>query len=147
MLPERGPTPIAIVNLATKRLEQTLITHDALNGIVFTADGHYLVAYGLPPMQVWDAQRQFVQAGTIVDPKRNTGTIVALQDDWIAGMSDSLHIWRVGTQQKASQDQAMRPYSWRTAYHASSHTLAVASNNTITLYRLQGQAVKFAPKR
>lgn len=146
MPPERGPTPIAIVNLATKRLEQTLITHDALNGIVFTADGHYLVAYGLPPMQVWDAQRQFEQVGTIVDPKRNSGTIVALHGDWIAGMSDSLHIWRVGTQQKALQDQAMRPYSWRTAYHAPSQTLAVASNNTLTLYRLQAQAVKFAPQ-
>jgi hypothetical protein len=73
--------------------------------------------------------------------------MVALQDDWIAGMSDSLHIWRVGTQQKANQDQALARFSWRTAYHASSQTLAVARGNTLTLYRLQKQAVTFAPQR
>lgn len=144
---ERGPMPIAIVDLATKRLERTLITQDALNGIVFTADGRYLVAYGLPPMQVWDAQRQFAQVETIVEPRKKTGAMVALQDDWIAGMSDSLHIWRVGTQQKAMQDQALPRFSWRTAYHAPSQTLAVARGSTLTLYRLQAQAVTFAPAR
>jgi hypothetical protein len=144
---ERGPTPIAIVDLTAKRLERTLITHDALNGIVFTADGRFLVAYGLPPMQVWDAQREFAVAGSITEPNQKTGTMLALQDDWIAGMSDALHIWRVGTQQKASQDQALPRFSWRTAYHAPSQTLAVARGNTLTLYRLQAQAVKFARQR
>ncbi len=147
MPPERGPTPIAIVDVATKQLVRTLITRDALNGIVFTADGRYLVAHGLPPMQVWDAQRQFAPLSDIREPQKNTDTMVALQDDWIAGMSDSLHIWRVGTQQKANQDQALARFSWRTAYHASSQTLAVARGNTLTLYRLQKQAVTFAPQR
>ena len=147
MPPERGPTPIAIVDLAAKRLERTLITRDALNGVVFTADGHYLVAYGLPPMQVWDAAKEFKQVGTISEPDQKTGTMVALQDDWIAGMSDSLHIWRAGTQQKAKQDQALARFSWRTAFHAPSQTLAVARGNTLTLYRLQAQAVTFAPQR
>lgn len=143
--PETGPTPIAMVDLKAKRLEQTLISSDAINGIVFTANGRYLVAYGLPPMQVWDAQHQFALTGTIHAPDQKTGTVVALQDDWIAGMSNSLHIWQVGTQQKAKQDQALLPYSWRTAYHAPSQTLAVASGHTLTLYRLQARSVKFAP--
>ena len=147
MPPERGPTPIAIVDLVSKRLERTLITRDALNGIVFTADGRYLVAHGLPPMQVWDAQRQFALLPDIPEPQKNTGTMVALQDDWIAGMSDSLHIWRVGTQQKAKQDQALARFSWRTAFHAPSQTLAVARGNTLTLYRLQAKAVTFAAQR
>lgn len=147
MPPERGPTPIAIVDLVSKRLERTLITRDALNGIVFTADGRYLVAHGLPPMQVWDAQRQFAPLPDIREPQTNTDTMVALQDNWIAGMSDSLHIWRVGTQQKANQDQALARFSWRTAYHAPSQTLAVARANTLTLYRLQAKAVTFAPPR
>lgn len=147
MPPERGPTPIAIVDLVSKRLERTLITRDALNGIVFTADGHFLAAYGLPPMQVWDARKQFMQVGTIGDPDQKTGTMVVLQDDWIAGISDSLHIWRVGTQQKANQDQALARFSWRTAYHGPSQTLAVARGNTLTLYRLQAKAVTFSPQR
>lgn len=138
-----GPTPIAIVNAEEVSLKRVIMSNDGLNGVLFTADGRYLTAFGFPPMQVWDVDKGFVELPPVKVPNDKTGTMVALEDDWIAGMANSMHIWRIGQQQKAHQDQPVARYSWRTAYHAPSRTIAIAHSNTLTLYRLNKDAVSF----
>ncbi len=146
-LPKSGPTPVAIVDVDQKKLLKTLITHDGINGVLFTADGRYLVAHGFPPMQVWDANNGFADVPPVKEPNEKTGTMAAVGGDWVVGMANRMHIWRIGQQQVADQEQPVARYSWRTAYHAGSQTMAIAHGHMLTLYRLNTDAVTFDGKR
>jgi len=95
---QSGPTPIAIVDVDQKKLLKTLITHDGINGVLFSADGHYLVAHGFPPMQVWDANNEFADLPPVKEPNEKTGTMAAVGGDWVVGMANRMHIWRIGQQ-------------------------------------------------
>lgn len=164
-----GATPIVVVDLDRKAIKKVLFSATPLNGVAYSADGSKLVSFGMSPIRVWDANKDFAALGEIENPPQldwvraqrtpidvlhppadaprgNSGDLTAVPDsDVMVGVASDFHFWDTAQRRIVATVRSPRDVS-RLAMHKPSATLATAVINRVHFYRIDAAALQRATK-
>ena len=159
-----GATPIVVVDLERKAVKKVLFSPTPLNGVAYSADGSKLVSFGMSPIRVWDADKDFAALGEIENPpewlwlnqrgmkvdmlhpppnipRGNAGKLVPVAGtDLMFGLSGDLYLWSL-TEARAVVHLPAFPDVMRIAAHQPSDTFAVVDDRLIHIYKLHRSAL------
>ncbi|MDQ0573738.1 hypothetical protein QFZ42_005572 [Variovorax paradoxus] len=164
-----GATPIVVVDLERKAIKKVLFSATPLNGVAYSADGSKLVSFGMSPIRVWDASKDFAALGEIENPPQldwvraqrtpvdllhpppdaprgNSGDLTAIPNsDVMVGVASDFHFWDTTQCRIVATVRSPRDVS-RLAVHKPSATLAAAVVNRVHFYRIDAAALQRATK-
>jgi hypothetical protein len=159
-----GATAIVIADLERNAIKKVLFSATPLNGVAYSADGSKLVSFGMSPIRVWDANRDFAALGEIENPpewlwlnqrgmkvdmlqpppnipRGNAGKLVPVAGtDLMFGLSGDLYLWSL-TERRAIVHLPAFPDVLRIAAHQASDTFAVVDDRLIHIYKLNRSAL------
>lgn len=159
-----GATPIVIADLDSKTIRKVLFSATPLNGVAYNADGGKLVSFGMSPIRVWDANKDFAAMGEIENPpewlwlnqrgmkvdmlnpppdipRGNAGKLVPVAGtDLMFGLSGDLYLWSL-TEARAVAHLPAFPDVLRIAAHQPSNAFAVVDDRLIHIYKLHRSAL------
>ena len=164
-----GATAIVVADIERKAIKKVLFSATPLNGVAYSADGSKLVSFGMSPIRVWDADKDFVALGEIENPPQldwvraqrtpvdvlhppadalrgNSGDLTAVPDsDVMVGVASDFHFWDTAQRRIVATVRSPRDVS-RLAAHKPSATLAAAVVNRVHFYRIDAAALQRAIK-
>ncbi|MDP9931550.1 WD40 repeat domain-containing protein [Variovorax paradoxus] len=164
-----GATAIVIADLERRAIKKVLFSPTPLNGVAYSADGGKLVSFGMSPIRVWDANKDFAALGEIENPPQldwvrtqrtpvdvlhppadaprgNSGDLIAVPDsDVMLGLASDFHFWDTAQRRVVATVRSPRDVS-RLAVHKPSATLAAAAINRVHFYRIDAAALQHATK-
>jgi len=159
-----GATAIVIADLRRKAIKKVLFSPTPLNGVAYSADGSKLVSFGMSPIRVWDANKDFAAIGEIENPpewlwlnqrgmkvdmlhpppnipRGNAGKLVPVAGtDLMFGLSGDLYLWSL-TEARAVAHLPAFPDVLRIAAHQPSDAFAVVDDRLIHFYKLHRSAL------
>jgi len=159
-----GATAIVIADLRRKAIKKVLFSPTPLNGVAYSADGSKLVSFGMSPIRVWDANKDFAAIGEIENPpewlwlnqrgmkvdmlhpppnipRGNAGKLVPVAGtDLMFGLSGDLYLWSL-TEARAVAHLPAFPDVLRIAAHQPSNAFAVVDDRLIHIYKLHRSAL------
>lgn len=165
-----GATPIVVVDLERKAIKKVLFSPTPLNGVAYSADGSKLVSFGMSPIRVWDANKDFAALGEIANPPQldwiraqrapvdvlhppadaprgNSGDLTAIPDSNVmVGIASDFHFWDTEHRRIVATVRSPRDVL-RLAMHRPTATLAAAVVNRVHFYRIDAAALQRATKR
>jgi len=166
---DSGATPIVVVDLERKAIRKVLFSATPLNGVAYSADGGKLVSFGMSPLRVWDANKDFAAMGEIENPPQldwiraqrtqidvlhppanaprgNSGHLTAVpHSNVMVGVASDFHFWDTTQRRIVAMVRSPRDVS-RLAMHKPSATLAAAAVNRIHFYKIDAAALQRAIK-
>jgi hypothetical protein len=164
-----GATPIVIADLEHKAIKKVLFSATPLNGVAYSADGSKLVSFGMSPIRVWDANKDFAELGEIENPPQldwvskqhtpvdvlhppadaprgNSGDLTAVPgSNVMVGLASDFHFWDTARRRIVATVRSPRDV-FRLAVHKPSATLAATEVNRVHLYRIDAAALQRAIK-
>lgn len=166
-----GATPIVVVDMALKSIKKVLFSATPLNGVAYTADGSKLVSFGVSPIRVWDANKDFSPVGEIKNPPKwlwlhqhgikvdmlnppanipvgNAGNFVSVAGtDLMFGLSGDLYLWNTATLKAIHHHAPKLPDIFRIAGHQPTGTFAVADGRVAHLFHFSRSAFEAQQER
>jgi WD40 repeat protein len=164
-----GATAIVIADLERKTIKKVLFSPTPLNGVAYSADGSKLVSFGMSPIRVWDANKDFAALGEIANPPQldwvraqrtpvdllhppanaprgNSGDLTAIPNSEVmVGVASDFHFWDTAQRRIVATVRSPRDVS-RLAVHKPTATLAAAAVNRVHFYRIDAAALQRAIK-
>ena len=164
-----GATPIVVVDLERRAVRKVLFSLTPLNGVAYSADGSKLVSFGMSPIRIWDANKDFAALGEIENPpewmwlnqrgmkvdmlhpppdipRGNAGKLVPVAGtDLMFGLSGDLYLWSLA-ERRAIVHLPAFPDVMRIAAHQASDTFAVVDDRLIHIYKLNRSALSVLRK-
>lgn len=164
-----GATAIVIADLERNAIKKVLFSATPLNGVAYSADGSKLVSFGMSPIRVWEANKDFAALGEIENPPQldwvraqrtpidvlhppadaprgNSGDLTAVPNsDVMVGVASDFHFWDATQRRIVATVRSPRDVS-RLAVHKPSAILAAAVINRVHFYRIDAAALQRATK-
>jgi len=164
-----GATAIVIADLERNAIKKVLFSATPLNGVAYSADGSKLVSFGMSPIRVWDANRDFAALGEIENPpewlwlnqrgmkvdmlhpppnipRGNAGELVSVAEtDLMFGLSGDLYLWSL-SEKRAIEHLPGFPDIFRISVHQPSLTFGVAEGRRVHFYQLNRSALSTSTK-
>jgi WD40 repeat protein len=164
-----GATAIVIADLERNAVKKVLFSATPLNGVAYSADGSKLVSFGMSPIRIWDANKDFAALGEIENPpewmwlnqrgmkvdmlhpppdipRGNAGKLVPVAGtDLMFGLSGDLYLWSLA-ERRAIVHLPAFPDVMRIAAHQASDTFAVVDDRLIHIYKLNRSALSVLRK-